>query len=82
VREELHVRAENAGSVVEPLVLGDDGDRVDKLWRPYICAHHACAHHALTRRTSRDYVFVGGRRVPVPCRGAVPGCAVGQGSRE
>ena len=27
--EELHVRAENAGSVVGPLVLGDDGDRVD-----------------------------------------------------
>src|SRR5262245_11883612 len=29
LREELHVRAENAGSVVGPLVLGDDGDRVD-----------------------------------------------------
>src|SRR2546422_11215266 len=28
-REELHVRAENAGSVVGPLVLVDDGDRVD-----------------------------------------------------
>src|SRR5687768_5625904 len=29
LREELHVRAENAGSVVGPLVLGDDGDRID-----------------------------------------------------
>src|SRR5437899_1338588 len=29
LREELHVRAENGGSVVGPLVLGDDGDRVD-----------------------------------------------------
>src|SRR5436853_452431 len=29
LREELHVRAENAGSVVGPLVLGEDGDRVD-----------------------------------------------------
>src|SRR6266566_2913251 len=29
LREELHVRAENAGSVVGPLVLNDDGDRVD-----------------------------------------------------
>src|SRR5207247_5241812 len=28
-REELHVQAENAGSVVGPLVLVDDGDRVD-----------------------------------------------------
>jgi len=101
LREELHVRVESAGSVVGPLVLGDDSDRVDKLWRPYICVllsgngqpgsftrttrstrEAASAHHALTRRTSRDYVFVGGRRVPVPCRGAVPGCAVGQGSRE
>jgi DNA topoisomerase-6 subunit A len=29
LREELHVRAENAGSIVGPVVLGDDGDRVD-----------------------------------------------------
>src|SRR5947208_12564112 len=29
LREELHVRAENAGSIVGPLVLVDDGDRVD-----------------------------------------------------
>lgn len=29
LREELHVPAENGGSVVGPLVLGDDGDRVD-----------------------------------------------------
>src|SRR5512134_1551625 len=29
LREELHVRAENAGSVVGPIVLVDDGDRVD-----------------------------------------------------
>src|SRR5262249_12297281 len=29
LREELHVRAENRGSVVGPLVLSDDGDRVD-----------------------------------------------------
>ncbi len=29
LREELHVRAENSGSVVGPLVLSDDGDRVD-----------------------------------------------------
>ena len=29
LREELHMRAENGGSVVGPLVLGDDGDRVD-----------------------------------------------------
>src|SRR6187455_1747959 len=27
--EELHVRAENAGSIVGPVVFGDDGDRVD-----------------------------------------------------
>ena len=29
LREELHMRAENGGSVVGPLVLNDDGDRVD-----------------------------------------------------
>jgi DNA topoisomerase-6 subunit A len=29
LREELHIRAENGGSVVGPLVLVDDGDRVD-----------------------------------------------------
>jgi len=29
LREELHVRAENSGSVVGPLVFSDDGDRVD-----------------------------------------------------
>src|ERR687887_253182 len=29
LREELHVRAENSGTVVGPLVLLDDGDRVD-----------------------------------------------------
>jgi DNA topoisomerase-6 subunit A len=29
LREELHVRAENAGSIVGPVVLDDDGDRVD-----------------------------------------------------
>ncbi|MFH1724935.1 MAG: DNA topoisomerase IV subunit A [Elusimicrobiota bacterium] len=29
LREELHVRADNGGSVVGPLVLLDDGDRVD-----------------------------------------------------
>src|SRR5881296_4205709 len=29
LREELHVRAENGGSVAGPLVLVDDGDRVD-----------------------------------------------------
>src|SRR6476620_9925913 len=29
LREELHVRAENYGTVVGPLVLTDDGDRVD-----------------------------------------------------
>ncbi len=29
LREELHVRAENGGTVVGPLVLEDDGDRVD-----------------------------------------------------
>jgi DNA topoisomerase VI subunit A len=29
LREELHVRAENAGSIVGPVVFGDDGDRVD-----------------------------------------------------
>ena len=29
LREELHVRAENGGTVIGPLVLTDDGDRVD-----------------------------------------------------
>ena len=29
LREEFHVRAENAGSIVGPVVFGDDGDRVD-----------------------------------------------------
>ena len=29
LREELHVRAENSGTIVGPLVLVDDGDRVD-----------------------------------------------------
>jgi DNA topoisomerase-6 subunit A len=29
LREELHVRAENAGSIVGPVVFSDDGDRVD-----------------------------------------------------
>src|SRR5689334_18735046 len=30
LREELHLRAENGGSVVGPLVLDDDGDKVDR----------------------------------------------------
>jgi DNA topoisomerase VI subunit A len=29
LREELHLRAENGGSIVGPLVLSDDGDKVD-----------------------------------------------------
>src|SRR6516165_9468515 len=29
LREELHVRAENGGSIVGPVVFSDDGDRVD-----------------------------------------------------
>src|SRR5690348_7486956 len=29
LREESHVRAENSGSIVGPVVFGDDGDRVD-----------------------------------------------------
>src|SRR3989339_294843 len=29
LREELHVRAENGGTVIGPLVVSDDGDRVD-----------------------------------------------------
>ncbi|HET9395105.1 MAG TPA: DNA topoisomerase VI, partial [Nitrospiraceae bacterium] len=29
LREELHVRAENSGSIVGPVIFGDDGDRVD-----------------------------------------------------
>ncbi len=29
LREELHVRAENSGSIVGPVVFADDGDRVD-----------------------------------------------------
>lgn len=29
LREELHVRAENSGSIVAPVVFGDDGDRAD-----------------------------------------------------
>jgi DNA topoisomerase VI subunit A len=29
LREELHVRAENGGSIVGPVLFGDDGDRVD-----------------------------------------------------
>jgi DNA topoisomerase-6 subunit A len=29
LREELHVRAENSGTVIGPLVIEDDGDRVD-----------------------------------------------------
>jgi DNA topoisomerase-6 subunit A len=29
LREELHVSAENRGSIVGPVVFGDDGDRVD-----------------------------------------------------
>src|SRR4026209_208078 len=29
LREELHVRAENGGSIVGPVIFGDDGDRVD-----------------------------------------------------
>lgn len=29
LREELHVRAENAGSIVGPVVFRDDGDRID-----------------------------------------------------
>jgi DNA topoisomerase-6 subunit A len=29
LREELHMRAENGGSIVGPVVLGDDGDRID-----------------------------------------------------
>jgi len=50
LREELHVRAENAGSIVGPLVLVDDGDRVD-------CARSArAAIRSVDRRAgiSRD----------------------------
>ena len=44
LREELHVRAENSGSIVGPVVFGDDGDRVD-------CARSRRLLRALNRGT-------------------------------
>jgi DNA topoisomerase-6 subunit A len=51
LREELHVRAENGGSVVGPLVLEDDGDRVD-------CAKLGKGGYSVPSIVEPDYVDV------------------------
>jgi DNA topoisomerase-6 subunit A len=51
LREELHVRAENGGSVVGPLVLGDDGDRVD-------CAKRGKGGYSVPSIVEPEYVEI------------------------
>src|ERR671918_869740 len=51
LREELHVRAENAGSIVGPLVLGDDGDRVD-------CARLGKGGYSVPSIVEPDYIEI------------------------
>ncbi len=51
LREELHMRAENGGSVVGPLVLGDDGDRVD-------CSRLGKGGYSVPSIVEPDYVEV------------------------
>src|SRR5215469_707830 len=61
LREELHVRAENGGSVVGPLVLGDDGDRVDcaKLGKGgYSVPSIVEPEYVEIRRCSADFVLL------------------------
>jgi DNA topoisomerase VI subunit A len=61
LREELHVRAENGGSVVGPLVLEDDGDRVDcaKLGKGgYSVPSIVEAEYVGIRRCTADFVLL------------------------
>jgi DNA topoisomerase VI subunit A len=61
LREELHVRAENGGSVVGPLVLEDDGDRVDcaKLGNGgYSVPSIVEAEYVGIRRCTADFVLL------------------------
>ncbi|HBL15373.1 MAG: DNA topoisomerase VI [Elusimicrobia bacterium GWA2_69_24] len=51
LREELHVRAENAGTIVGPLVLVDDGDRVD-------CAKMGKGGYSVPSIVEPDYVEI------------------------
>ena len=62
LREELHVRAENAGSVVGPLVLVDDGDTVDcaRLGKGgYSVPSIVEPEYLQIRRCSADFVLLG-----------------------
>src|SRR6476619_1409418 len=61
LREELHVRAENSGTVVGPLVLVDDGDRVDctRLGKGgYSVAAVAVTENLQIRRCTADFVLL------------------------
>ena len=60
LREELHVRAENGGSIVGPLVLGDDGDRVD-------CAKLGKGGYSVPSIVEPDYVESGAARPISSC---------------
>src|SRR5712691_10986979 len=51
LREELHVRAENAGIIVGPVVFGDDGDRVD-------CAHLGKGGYSLPSIVEPDFIEI------------------------
>ncbi|TBR21092.1 DNA topoisomerase IV subunit A [bacterium] len=51
LREELHVRAENGGTVIGPLVLEDDGDRVD-------CAKLGKGGYSVPSIVEEDYVSI------------------------
>ncbi|MBI2361771.1 MAG: DNA topoisomerase IV subunit A [Elusimicrobia bacterium] len=51
LREELHVRAENGGTVIGPLVLEDDGDRVD-------CAKLGKGGYSVPSIVEEEYVSI------------------------
>src|SRR5437667_8232136 len=51
LREELHVRAENAGSIVGPVVFVDDGDRQD-------CARLAKGGHSVPSIVEPEYLQI------------------------
>ena len=61
LREELHVRAENGGSIVGPVVFGDDGDRVDcaRLGKGgYSVPSIVEPEHLEIRRCTADFVLL------------------------
>ena len=68
LREELHVRAENSGSIVGPVVFGDDGDRVDcaKLGKGgYSVPSIVEPEYLEIRRCTADFLLLGRKRHPM-----------------